>query len=179
MARPSIKDIKGIGDFAPIFRWNVEFKQVPHGMTARTGYLNGINLRCESIDSPPKLTNQKIEVNVRGHKFFQPGAGQYNNQIQLTCVETVDNFIHTFLKEWRDLIWEVKTGVRAQVLADLMGQIVIERLDARDTPIWQYTLHGVFLEDYEPGGSLDGSSSEYLKPSMTFSYDWFEDKGLV
>lgn len=163
VARPSIAQIKALGDFATVFRWNISFIGASGG--------DAINLRCESIDSLPKITNQKIEANIRGHKFFQAGIGQYNNTIQLTCVETVNNYVHTFFKSLRDSSWAAKTGM-SKGLAPF--ELKIQRLDNADQPIWDYKLFGVFLEDYE-AGTLDGSSSEFLKPTLTFSYDYFQD----
>lgn len=174
MARPSIAEIRGLGDFATLFRWDVAFT-APSGLTSLAHA--GINLRCESVDSPPKATNQKIEENIRGHKVFQPGITQYNNTIQLTCVETVDNYVHKFFGAWREAIWQVSTGKRSVGTdwSSLQAEIKLARMDSDDTVIWYYTLFGAFLEDYEPGGSLDGTSSDFLKPSLTFSYDYFKE----
>lgn len=176
MARPTIKDIKTLGDFATLFRWEVGI--TPPAAIASTATSAGLNFRCESIDSPPKATNQKIEENIRGHKIFQPGITQYNNQIQLTMVETVDNFVHEFFSKWREALWLVSDGKRSGTGSDWEAykcDISLTRLKSDDTPAWYYVLYGAFLEDYEPGGSLDGSSSDFLKPSLTFSYDFFKE----
>ena len=174
MTRPSLTDIRGLGDFATLFRWNISLT-VPDALKTSPLLLDvsKINLHCESIDSPPKATNQKMEANIRGHKIFQPGITQYNNTLQLTCAETVDNYVHKFFKTWRTAIWSAATGTRTGTVAQLLCDITLERLDNTDTSIWTYLLKNAWLEDYEPGGSLDGTSSDYLKPSLTFSYDYF------
>jgi len=51
-------------------------------------------------------------------------------------------------------------------------------LDNQKTPIWQYILYGCFLDSYDPGGMLDAANSDAVRPSMTLSYDFFEDQPL-
>lgn len=173
--RPTIDQIRAIGNVSALYRWNVEFVTFPAAIAAPPRS-SDLNLRCESTDLP-KMTGQSIELNIRGHKVKQTGIYTYSNVITMTFLETVDSIIHNFLKNWREVCWETGTGVQASK-ADAEALILIQRLDQQDTAIWEYKLIGSFLEDYEDGGTLDGVTSEGLKPSFTLSYDLFKDQPL-
>lgn len=136
-----------------------------------------LNLRCESADVP-SMSDQKMEINVRGHKIFQPGIHTYTNQMTLTFVETVDAKIKTFIRTWREALWSTRTGVAAGQKNTLMGIIVLTQLNNQDVGVYEYKLIGAYPESYELG-QLDGAQSDVQRPSITFSFDYFEDKALV
>lgn len=175
MPRPTIDQVRSIGNVTQLFRWNVIFAQFPSGIAAapRT---EDLNLRCETT-SVPKLTNTMTEVRIRGHKINQPGRGDYSPSIQMAFLETVDNKIHTFMRNWREICWQVKTGTQL-TKAEAEAQIIIQRLNQQDQAIWEYKLIGCLLQDYEPSATLDSQSQDPVKPSMTIFYDYFEDKAL-
>lgn len=175
MARPSIDQIRSIGNVTQLFRWNLQIAAFPSAITAPPT-TEALNLRCESVELP-KLTNQPVEVNIRGHKVKQPGIGQYAGTLQMTFIETVDNVVHNFLRQWREACWQTKTGI-SRPKTELEAIILIHRLNQQDEPIWEYKLIGAFLEDYDAGGTLDGTSTESLRPVFTLSYDYFEDQAL-
>ena len=170
-----ITELRGVGDFTTLYRWNLIFASFPAVGVVGFPLTDDLNLRCESA-TLPNMTNEKIEINVRNHKIFQPGKGVYNGSIDLTFIETVDNIVHNFLKAWRELHHQTRTGV-AVPKSDLEALIILQRLDNADSPIWQYTLHGCFLEAYDDGGTL-GTDSDSLKPVLSVSYDFFDDSPL-
>ena len=173
MARPTIEQIRGVADFQTLYRWNLSFSLAP---SAVAGFPNpaDLNIRCETTEIP-KATNQSISVSVRGHKVKQPGIMEYAGTINFTFVETVDNKIKALLKAWREACWATKTGVWAGTKTQLQADILIEQLDNQDNAVWQYKLVGCYLEDYDLG-QLTGDGSDVQRPSMTLSYDYFEDK---
>jgi hypothetical protein len=157
-----------------LFRWNLIVANVPSGVTiSGTSPTDPLNIRCETT-TIPKATNSAFEVNIRGHKVFQNGILTYDNSYTLTFVETVDNTVHTFFKQWRDLIWQPHTGVAQLPTNQLKGQFILQRLDNEDNPIWVYNMYGVLLQDYDIG-TLDNVSSDSIKPTLTFHYDLFDD----
>ena len=174
MPRPTIEQIRSVTDFAPMYRWEIGFSQNPIVFAGLTS--EDLDLRCESAELP-KSTNTPIEINIRGHKIKQPGITNYQGTLPLTFIETVDSKISRLLKNWREACWEPNTGV-SRPKKDLEVDVVLTRLDNEDNPIWEYTMLGCFCEDYEAGGTMDGVSSEVLKPILTLSYDYFTDTPL-
>lgn len=175
MARPTIDQIRGIGNVTQLFRWNLIMAQFPAGIAAAPRS-EALNLRAESA-TLPKLTGTNTEVKIRGHKVNQPGIHNYSPSITLTFIETVDNTIHTFLKQWREICWQTRTGIQLPK-SQVEAVVLLQRLNQQDVPIWEYKLIGAFLQDYEPGGTLNNEGSDPLKPQMTLTYDLFEDQAL-
>ena len=175
MARPTIDQIRGIGNVTQLFRWNLIFAQFPQGLAAPPAS-DALNLRCESA-TLPKLTGTNTEVKIRGHKVNQPGIHNYSGTIQLTFVETVDNTIHNFLKAWREICWQTRTGIQLPK-NQVEAVVLLQRLNQQDVAIWEYKLIGAFLSDYEPGGTLNNDGSDPLKPALTLSYDLIDDQAL-
>ena len=171
MPRPTIEQIRGIGDVTSLFRWNLNFVAFPSVGSYPAS--QDLNLRCETAELP-KLTITPTEINLRGHKVKQQGIGTYTNTLPITFIETIDNVIANFFREWREACWETRTG-KSNTKENVEARIKINRLDNEDNEIWFYELIGCFLEDYEAGGTLDGTTSEPLKPSITISYDYFKD----
>jgi len=174
MPRPSIVDIRSVGDFATTINWNLTMLSPPKRVKVPSAHQ--INIRCESIDVP-KSTGTSTEVMIRGHKVKQPGLYTPSGTIILTAVETVDNMISNFYRSWREACYQSKTG-RQYPKADVEATIRIERHDRDDKPIWFYELVGCYLEDYDAGGQLQSASADVVKPTLTISYDFFTDGSM-
>lgn len=170
MPKPTIDALRGVGDFATTYQWNMRFAQVP----AIGAYpdSNDLNLRVQSV-AIPIATNAPIEIALRGHKVRQPGILGYGPNLEFTSVETVDNLIANFLREWREACYQTRTGAQG-AKADVSADVEIIRLDRQDVEIWGYKLFGCFLEAYN-FGTLQSEASTVLQPSFTLSYDYFED----
>jgi hypothetical protein len=171
MANFTIDQLRSMPDFAKTYKWDLQFLTLPVVGPFAFPISEALNLRCESSEVP-KTTNQKIEVDLRGHKVRQPGIMDYPGTLTLTFTETVDNTIHNFLKAWREIIWETRTG-RSFPKAQSTATLKLTRLDNQDNPVWDYVVYSCFPEDYEIG-SLD-NASDIIRPSLTLSYDYFTD----
>ena len=175
MARPGISDIRASQDHAVLFRWNVLFAAFPTGLEAIPD-LNDVNVRCESTEQPSR-TGQTIINNIRGHQTKQSGIWTYN-PITLTFVETVDNLIASFLHNWIELTWATKTGT-ALSKAEQEATIILQRLNNNDDPIVEFKLVGAIPEAEDKGGTLDGATSDFIKPTVTLNYDFYEYTSLI
>lgn len=174
---PSIKNIRGLADFATVYQWYVE---ADFSQTAFLGTMDTeqFNWRCESHEIP-NASNNAVAVQIRGHRVFQPGIIEYTNNITLNFVETVDNTISHLLQSWREACWATERGYQypkgsGEGSPGTDAAIVLTRLDRQLNPIWGYKLYGCWLQNYNQG-TLDGSSSEAFKPSLSLQYDYYED----
>jgi hypothetical protein len=171
MATFTIDQLRSMQDFAKTYKWDLQFLTLPVVGPFAFPVSQAMNLRCESTEIPT-VNNQKIEVELRGHKVRQPGISDYVGTLTLNFTETVDNTVHNFFKAWREVIWETRTG-RSFSKAQSTATIKITRLNNQDEPIWDYVIYGCFPEAFEMG-SLD-SASEIMRPALTLSYDYFTD----
>lgn len=173
MPRVNIDQLRSIGNVAVPYRWNLEFSAFPAGIATQS---EALNLRCESVELPKLSSAGKIEVNIRGNKVLQQGIMNYSNTFSLVFYETEDSVVHEFLRQWRELVWQSKTGVQVSK-ADYEAVILLTRLNHADEPIWEYKLVGCFLEDFDLG-TLDGATSDAMRTTMNLSFDYFVDKKL-
>jgi hypothetical protein len=165
-------ELRSLGDYATLWRWNLIFASLPAVGIPGVAASQPINLRCESVELPKK-TNQKIEVPIRGHKIFQPGISDYSGAITVTLTETEDNLVSNLIQGWHQLVFATRSG-ESFSKADVEATILIQRLNAQNEAIYQYSVRGAWLEDYDLG-TLDGNSSDIMRPSMTLSYDFFTE----
>lgn len=172
---PTLEQIRQVSDFTALYRWQVIFTAFPAAV-ANPPASEDLDIRLESVELP-KRTVTSVEIRIRGHKVKVPGLSEPLGVITFTFVETVDNKVHEFMRAWREAIWQTNTGIQ-QATEDCKAEILIQRLNNRNEPIWEYKLKGVYLEDYEAGGTLDGATGEPLKPIFTLSYDDFDDRAL-
>ena len=173
MVRPAIDAVAGIGDFSTMYRWNLSVVKAPPAAAVDS---DALNIRCLSTEMP-KVTFTNFRVNVRGHKVIQTGVPDYIDTLTFIFAETVDNTVMTFIRNWREACWEAKKGI-AQTQDQIKGIFRIARLNSLDEEIYEYVLNGCVLNDYDPGGTWDGETSDALKPNLIIQYDFFEDKEL-
>lgn len=168
--RPSITEVRSLGDMAQMIRWGISFAQLPSGVQSLTS--DQINLRANSMDLP-KSTSQKSTTAIRGNKVFQAGELDYSDSITLTLVEAIDTKVAKALQEWRELTWETKTGV--QVLkTDYEAVLLMYLLNNQDEIRLTYKMTGCWLLDLDWGGQMVSEGSELMKPTMTLAYDFYE-----
>lgn len=169
MPKPTIDQIRGIGDLATSYHWNLNFLTPPKIGTYPESAL--LNLRCMSTDVPT-ATVAPIAFKIRGHQVNQPGQIAYNGSITLKFVETVDNVVANFFRQWREACYQSKTGAQG-AKSQVESIIQLERLNRQDEGIWGYKLVGCI---YQNGTTTPlGSDASNLEMDLTIAYDYFED----
>ena len=173
--RPSITDVRGLGDFMVSNLWVVEITAPVE--TGDIGF-SKLNLRAVSFEIP-KRTGNSLEINIRGAKVKQPGDYDYSGTVTLTLAETErDALVHDLIMDWREAI--IQTNTNAQMRkSDIECSVIIKRLNRQNEAMSQFgtawQLFGVYLEDYELGELSD--AGDVVQPTMTLSYDFFEELG--
>ena len=175
MPRPSEfkSRLRELPEIADSFRWNLEVISGPDGWPEN----DDLNLRCVSATMPSRTMAGQIDVQIKGFHIMRPGPMDETHSINLIFVETVDNMISRWLKEWRDAVWDPDTGLR-QDADDYTAEIKLVRLNHKDTPIWEFVLKGCYLQEFDPGGDLSGDAGQGIQPNITLYYDTYEDNPL-
>lgn len=169
MSRPSLENIRVLGDFATRYQWNLAFLTSPVGLTAPSA---GLNLRCEASDLPaPK--GSAISIEIRGQQVFQPGIYRVGGTLNITFIETVDNMVMDFLESWREMCWQSNTGVQEKNL-DVKCEIQLTRLNRQDQPIKTDVVKGAYCLSFTKPQL--GNANEAFKPTLTIQYDSYGSK---
>ncbi len=172
----NIESLRNLPDYAQVTKWDMQFVTFP--LVGAFGSLipNEFNLRCESIETPKGNMNN-VEVQIRGHKTYNSGILDYGNSMTLTFVETEDNMIMKLVKAWREISWATRTG-KQFTKKETEATLLITRLDKQDKAIAKYTVYGCIYQA-DDFGTLDGSSTDAIKPALTLNFDYFVDAPLV
>jgi len=167
MARPTVEQIRGLGDFAHSNLWDITLVG-----SAKFGISEeDLNFRAQSVELP-KRTGTSLEINIRGQKVKQPGDYDYSGTTTLTLIETDDLIVSQAISAWREQIIETNTNKMA-TKRDVEVQVIIRRLNRNGDATGVWVLHGCFLEDYELGDMTD--TGDLVLPTMTISYDYFTE----
>lgn len=173
--RPSLENLRALGNFTQTFRWHVNFITIPSAVSGFNAM--DVNFRAESMSRPARTSNA-VETSIRGHKTVQPGIVDYKgNSLSLTVVEAIDMKMATGIQQWQELCWESANGSSGitNMKADLEAEVLLTLLDNMDTPIWEYDCIGVWMKTGGEGDS-DATTDDPLKPAMELAFDYYTDK---
>lgn len=170
--RPTLDNVRGLPDFASLYRWNLGFFSAVGGFAVPEG--EALNLRCVSA-TLPKVTGTTFPLIIRGQETINPGRWNTSGTITLAFIETVDNVILNFIQRWRNACWTMNTGV-GLTKAELLVGVRLTRLDRSDNAIRRYELTA-FLQDYDNGGDL-AAEGDTLNPTVTLAYDRFDETSI-
>ena len=175
MPSPANSAIRNVGDFSALYRFEL-ILSFPAGVKGASGVgtPDEYNIRCETLELP-KRTVTPVEIRLHGHKIKNPGVSEVNGILVCTFAEAVDAKVMSLVKAWRDAIWAPDTGIQLPTAELKTDDTEIHLLNNRDEAWWRYKLLGLWLEDNEAGGTPDGQTGDPLKPTLTFSFDDFDD----
>ena len=174
--RPSINELRALTDFCPNYRWDMN-ASLPANV-AQAIQSTDLNLRCTSF-TIPKRTVDPIEIANRGHKIYREGITSFSQQIALSTLGTIDAYIHKAVRNWHMMQWSddgqtVNGRMSSNNPGDRQGMFTLTALNNTDQSYWQYLVYGVWLQDSD-FGEYGSDSSDILRPSLTFNYDFFID----
>jgi hypothetical protein len=162
--------IRNLGDFAPTYRWNLEFSSVPSALN--TFRLKDLSVRCTATDAPSKQPGETIAINLRGFRTREHGLRDGSGTMVITFVETVNMVVSKFMSAWSGICWN-KGKATQLTKSEVSAKILLTRFDRQLKPIVAYDIWGCFLEDSSSGGDLGSEESEVFRPTLTISYDYY------
>lgn len=167
--RPSIEELRGLGMHASYYNWGLQFISIPSAISGFTS--SDLNLRAVSFAAPTR-SQQSTEIALRGHKAYQHGIMDYQGPLELILHETVDSKVTNFIEQWMDLQWTPIGG--AQVPKSLnQAVILLTLLDSEDKARKYYTIIGAWPTTFDHGGTYGADSSDTVKISVSFQYDYY------
>lgn len=170
MKPPSIDDLKATnGDYQKTYHWVVRFTKVPNVIRTLISS-EKFNARCTSV-TLPKLTNSKIDVNVRGVQIRIPGISKYSDNITVKLLETTDAYVRRAIEAWREACWSYKTG-KSKNYADIIGTMRIDMLEGDHSivPTSSTYVNDVWMTDYTLPEL--GNGNEVWSPTLTLTYNY-------
>ena len=181
MPRPTKYQIMELPDVAQSFRWefeSIEWAETPiwlgeAGLPSGQELIEQFDWHCTSSEVPRKEANQPVEILVRGHGVRRPGIFGDQHTMSLTFFDTVDSVISAFFEAWREACWGGGTGIQ-QPLAQIRAEIVMNRLNQQDQPVWAYRVIGCYPEDVDPVGGELGADPNSVNPTIQLYYDTYQ-----
>lgn len=169
--RPTIDDVREIGDVQQTYKWNMIFTELPKKGTYPSK--EALNVRCTTTEIPTAQIDN-VSITTHGHTVHQSGNLHYNGTLTMNFIEDITNTMRKFLKEWRENTRQTITG-KGSKKSDIEATITLETLDNEDTPNWTIVLTGCQYRNSPLGGLESGTSSNAMAPGLTVAYDYFED----
>lgn len=190
MAVPKLTTVQA-KEYQMLYNWDINFTN----LTTKIGTNNGATAdkitqmfyQCETMDLPSR-TFQMAEGNFRGVKIKQAGIPDFGgNTLTMVFAEDVDSTVMTIINAWANLGSNVSytafTSTEADQWLSSAGpsaykcDLTLSRLKSdRKTVAYSIVLVGCQYEGHDPGGGFDGQSSEFVKPSLTVSFDaWYPE----
>lgn len=167
--RPSVENLRGLGNFTQGFRWGIVHTPPP-GLGLNS---EGLNFRAVSCGIP-EWSTETMEIQIREFKSKQPGMTSIASPVPFEFFETEDNFVHDYFNKWKKLVVDTKKGYVIGSKSSYMTTMIVYRLNSMDEPIWKYELGGVYPESVSKG-NLDAQSGEPLSMSTNLAFNFFDD----
>lgn len=137
--------------------------------SAASGNLPLLTQRVESV-SIPATSVETIEVNFKGRKTFYAGRDASPHTITVNFYDGEDQAVYKFFRNWLNTMNNEVDG--SGVTRDLYAAQMEIKTFAHDSATVTNKNTLTYLFPTEVGEvSLDYSSSEHFKFSVTFSYD--------
>ena len=167
--RPSIEDVRKLGMHASYFNWGLQFINLPAALSNFTS--SDLNTRAVSFAAPTR-TQQIADIPLRGHKVFQHGIMDYNQDLSLVIHETVDRKVGTFFENWLNLQWTPISGTQVPKSLN-QAAFLLTLLDSEDKARKYYTIIGAWPTSMDHGGDYGADTGDVVKYTVKFQYDYY------
>ena len=166
--RPSLEEVRNLGHHATNYNWGIQFLSLPRGLDNFTSA--DLNTRAISADVPTRSINP-INLNLRGHKWFQHGTVDYKNKFTIDLYETVDTKVGNFLDAYMDMEWTPIAGVQVPKMLNQCA-FMLSLLDSYDKTRRYYTIIGAWLQDFTTS-KMESNDGDVVVFSTTWQYDYY------
>lgn len=167
--KPTISELRALGHHQTTYDWGIQFLSLPSLITNFSN--SDLNTRCQSA-TLPSMTIEEISIDLRGHKAFQQGIGNYGNTLEITLYETIDSKVQEFLNAYMNMQWMTVTGVQTPKTLN-QSSFLLTLLNSEHNATRYYTIIGAWLKGYSPSGNLQSSASDILTWNTTWQFDYF------
>jgi len=171
--KPTIQDLQELNPIR-MNDWNIIFTKFPDGVDAGPLAPADFNLRARSTGLP-ETTISPMEVNIRGLRVRIPGDGTPNGEFNVTLVESVDQKVIDFLRNWRVAAFNPETGER-KAPKELRGEMLITLLAPDLKPIRRFRLFSVWPSNVTLGELQGDPDAGPMEVTITFSFDWYKEE---
>jgi len=171
--KPSIQQLEELNPIR-LNDWNIRFIKFPEGVDPGDLTADDFNIRARGTGLP-EMNISPIEINIRGLKVKVPGDGSVGGDLTVTVTESVDQKVINFLQRWREAAFNLETGERHNP-KELKGQVILELLSPDLQTIRLFRLYGVWLTSYTLGELAGEPDAGIIEPSITLSYDYYEEQ---
>lgn len=166
MAKTSLMDVSSLLDPLQAWRADILIPNMPYGGDTRQ-----LTIKCQTF-SMPGTSFEDVTTSLHGVDLKWAGRRMWQHTIQATFLETRDMTTWLALKQWFD-------GARNPVAhtgdyaVNYKTEGLIRIYDDAYVQVYQMQVKGLFIQSLDDM-TFDGSSSQPVMLSATFSYDWVE-----
>jgi hypothetical protein len=163
-------DVNALEDYVPSDKFNLIFSRIPgNGETPRN-----INIKCKTVEMSG-VDIEQVKINLHGHELNRPGRRTFSGTFTSSLHETVSMKTRKAMRAWANMCRAARTQA-GRPSKEFMVDCVVEQLDTTGNVIGSNKRFNVWIMTMDPR-ALDGSSTEAIGDSITWSYDIDEDIG--
>ena len=167
MANPHVEQIRGVGEPARQYMWDIEIPGgLPGGGSGGGGENTYFTYRAMSTSVPDKVL-EAYEHNYKSTKVRFAGRDASAKTFDVTFFDSTDMFIYKSLWNWNNFC------LRATKNDYQLPILTMKLLDRADVEIMNVSLIQVWPENVQ-ALTLDYTANDPINVAVTFSYDDME-----
>lgn len=165
-------DIRSIGEIQRTYLYNFKILKFPKVGKFKMN-ANDLNKRCKSSDYP-KSRIENLTADISGFQTTQSGRIVFDNTMNVEFIDTEDNKVKDFIKEWRSICSDFLTG-KSYDKKDVEILLNLELLTHNLIVNRVFTFTGCIYST-STNSKIDGESNSFMDSTIEFNYDYFDEK---